>query len=449
MIGVSFYNAYWFDKDAIALWDDRATLSRWLEVEVGLAKVQADLGIIPTAAAERIRMVSSITNFDLAELATAIATAQHPLVPVLGILEELAGEDAGGWLHWGATTQNIFDMAQSLQLKATVELAQIYLARARRTLAESAVKHVGTLQAGRTHGQHALPITFGFKLAGWLSELNRHTIRLNALSDHAFVARLGGAVGTYAALAGRGREVEVALAKELDLQAPDFGGRADFDRQAEVMLALASLCATAERISADLSFLQRTEVAEVYEDHYPERVGSSTMAQKRNPSEAQRVIAIARMTRGRVQMVLEAMVRQDEGDAAATNVTDVLVPDFCVLALSTLNALADLLCHIQPDVERMRTNLDATGGMISSEAVMMELGRVLGRGQAHHILHEATANALRNGSTFATEVAAHPDLAELSKDLDLSDLLDPANYRGDVADIISRIVASIELPEKI
>ncbi len=449
MIGVSFYNVYWFDRASVALWDDRATLSRWLEIEAGLAKVQADLGVIPVKAAERIREVCSIANFDLGELANAIAKAQHPLVPVLDRLEDLAGEEDGGWLHWGATTQNIFDMAQALQLKASVELAQTHLGKARRTLAEGAVKYADTLQAGRTHGQHALPITFGFKLAGWLAELNRHAMRLDALAQHAFVARLGGAVGTYAALAGRGREVEVALADELGLQAPDLGGRADFDRQAEVMLALASLAATAERIASDLSFLQRTEIAEVYEDHYPERVGSSTMAQKRNPSEAQRVVAMARMTRGRVQMVLEAMVRQDEGDAAATNVTDVLMPDFCVLALSTINALAELLSHVHPDVERMRSNLDATGGMISSEAVMMELGRVLGRGQAHHILHEATANALANGTTYADEVAAHPGLADLTDGLDLAGLLDPANYRGEVADIIARIVAPLELPEEV
>jgi 3-carboxy-cis,cis-muconate cycloisomerase len=449
MIGISFYNGYWFDGAGIELWDDRATLSRWLEVEAALAKVQANLGIIPAAAAVRISEMCEIDNFDLVELATAIAKAQHPLVPVLDRLEELAGDEHGGWLHWGATTQNIFDTAQALQLKASVGLAQSHLARACRTLAESAVKYGDTLQAGRTHGQHALPITYGFKLVGWLAELHRHASRLDALADHAFVARLGGAVGTYAALDGRGREVEVALANELGIIVPELGGRADFDRQAEVMLALAALAATSERVAADLSFLQRTEIAEVYENHYAERVGSSTMAQKRNPSEAQRVVAMARMTRGRVQMVLEAMVRQDEGDAAATNVTDVLMPDFCVLALSTIKALADLLKNLKPDVDRMRKNLDATGGMISSEAVMMELGRILGRGQAHHILHEATANALANGSTYADEVAAHPGLAGMSNELDLKALLDPGNYRGEVADIITRIVASIELPEKV
>lgn len=448
MIGVSFYNRYWFDPEAMALWDDRATLKCWLGIEAALAKVQARLCVIPEDAATRIAQVALADNFDFDELADAIATAQHPLVPVLDKLEALAGDEAGGWLHWGATTQNIFDTAQALQLKSTVALVQRHLKGAQQTLAAKSVEYGATLQAGRTHGQHALPITFGFKLAGWLAELGRQGERLANLTDHAFVARLGGAVGTYAALDGKGRLVEEALAEELGLLVPELGGRADFDRQAEVMTHLASLAASCERIAADIALLQRTEIAELYENHYPERIGSSTMAQKRNPSEAQRVIALARMTRGRVPMALEAMVRQDEGDAAATNVTDVLMPDFCVLAASTVKALSSLLAHIQADPERMRRNLDATGGMISAEAVMMELGKIIGRGEAHHILHEATARAHASGRTFAEEILDHEGLKELPPGFDLKRLLDPAFYVGDVADIISRIAALESIPKQ-
>lgn len=446
MIGIGFFNAYWFDRDAIAIWDDQATLKRWLEVEVALAKVQADLGVIPTAAADRIAVVSVPENFNLEELGAAIAKAQHPLVPLLAKIEALAGEDAGGWLHWGATTQNIFDTAQALQMKATVGLIKHHMAHADAVLSALAADHVDTLQAGRTHGQHALPITFGFKVAGWLAEVRRQSERLDRLDPEAFVARLGGAVGTYAALKGDGRRTEMALADHLGLGVPDLGGRADFDRQVDVMTTLASLCASAERIASDLSFLQRTEIAEICEDHYPERVGSSTMAQKRNPSEAQRVIAMARLTRGRISTVLEAMVRQDEGDAASTNVTDALIPDFFVVAASTMKAFTALLGHIQPDAARMRSNLDATGGMISAEAVMMELGQVLGRGQAHHVLHEATARAHLKGTTFAQEILADPTIAALEGKLDLARLLDPAYYTGDVAEIVSRIVRKDSLP---
>lgn len=439
MIGISFYNAYWFDTEALSLWDDRATLARWLEVERALARVQADLGIIPAAAAARIEQVAQPDRFDLPQLANAIARAQHPLVPVLKQIELLAGDESGGWLHWGATTQNIFDTAQALQLAATVKLVRRHLDHACDRLAQDARQHRATAQAGRTHGQHALPITYGFKLAGWLAELRRHAERLAIAAECGCVARISGAVGTYAALEGRGREVEETLAATLGLAAPDLAGRADFDRQAEILTALAACAAGAERIAADLSFLQRTEIAELAEDHYPDRVGSSTMAQKRNPSEAQRVIALARLTRGRVPMVLEAMVRQDEGDAASTNVTDVLVPDFCVLAASAIAALARLLDNTRPDLARMRSNLDITGGMICAEAVMMQLGRVLGRGEAHHILHEAAAQAQAPGQSFADAVRNHPSLADHQDAIDLDALLDPTRYLGEVDAIVERI----------
>jgi len=446
MIGMSFYNAYWFDPEAVALWNDRSTLELWLKIEVALAKVQADLGVIPRAAAERIAKVARTEAFDLNELGRRIAIAQHPLVPVLKRLEVLAGEEAGGWLHWGATTQNIFDTAQALQMRATTALILDHLQAIMARLAKEASHHKTTLQAGRTHGQHALPITYGFKLAGWLSELRRHQKRLKALSPDAFVARLGGAVGAYSALEGRGREVEQALARELDLAAPDIGGRADFDRQAEAMMAMAACAACCERIASDLSFLQRTEIAEVAEDHYPDRVGSSTMAQKRNPSEAQRVVALARLTRSRIPLALEAMVRQDEGDAASSNVTDILLPDFGVLAVSTVAALRRLVHSVRVDAKRMRSNLNLTGGMISAEAVMMTLGREIGRGEAHHILHEATATTAETGIDFATAIKTHPSLADVEV-LDLDAMLDPARYLGEIEAVVDALAASETLED--
>lgn len=437
MIGISFFNSYWFDHEMVALWNDRATLGRWLEVEVALARVQAAIGVIPQSAAERIAEVSQVDAFDLADLGRKIAVTQHPLVPVLGEVERMAGEEAGGWLHWGATTQNIFDTAQSLQLKQTVALVIDRLDAIDERLASQAQEHAGTLQAGRTHGQHALPITFGFKLIGWLAELRRHRARLEALSPDAFVARLGGAVGSYAALDGRGREVERALAAKLELAAPDVGGRADFDRQTAVITTLAACVAACERIAADLSFLQRTEIAEVVENHYPSRIGSSTMAQKRNPSESQRVIALGRLVRSRVPLALESMVRQDEGDAATTNVTDIMIPDFCVLAGSAVTALGSLLAGIHVDAERMRANLDLTGGQISAEAVMMKLGTAIGRSHAHHILHEATSTANSQRISFDEAIRRHPDIVARGTGLDLDAMLDPARYTGEISALVA------------
>lgn len=439
MIGVSFYNAYWFDSEMLKLWGDEATLTYWLDVEVALAQAEADLGVIPAAAAKRIAEVAVPSNFDLAEMGRQIAVAQHPLVPVLKHLETLAGEDAGGWIHWGATTQNIFDTAQAMQMQQTVAVMIGRLNEINVKLAAQARTHARTLQAGRTHGQHALPISFGYKVAGWLAELRRHQHRLSTLEPQAFVARLGGAAGTYAALDGRGREIEAAYARLLNLSAPDIGGRADFDRQAAIMMAMAACVAACERIASDISFLQRTEIAEIAENHYPSRIGSSTMAQKRNPSESQRIIGLSRLVRSRVPLALEAMVRQDEGDAASTNVTDLLIPDFFVLVGSVLSAFNTLLDGIHVDATKMRANLDLTGGQISAEAVMMSLGEALGRGHAHHILHQAAATALESGISFSEAILNHPELANLDIPLDLEAMLDPANYLGEVEAVIDQL----------
>lgn len=436
-MNITFYNRHWFDPEAVAIWDETATLGRWLEVEVALAQVQAELGVIPRDAADGIAASADITAFDLDLLAAAVRVAQHPFVPFLKMFEGLCPGGSGGWLHWGATTQNIFDTTQALQLKATVELLLTRLDNVTRKLSEDARRHARTVQAGRTHGQHALPISYGYKLASWLDEMERHAERLRGLFGHAFVARAGGGAGTYAGMGGRGREVEAALANQLGLSAPRLGGRGDFDRQAEVIGAIAMLAASCERIADNLIFLQRTEIAEVFEDHRGGRVGSSTMAQKRNPAEAQKTAGLARLARSRVTLALDCMVRDDEGDAVSTNVADYFLPEFGVLAISCVTALGGLLDQIEVDADAMHRNSLITGGLMQTEAVMMELARTYGRGEAHHLLHEAAAEAIRTGISFERVLESKTELAGI----DVKALLAPENYLGEVASVVTALAA--------
>ncbi len=436
-MNITFYNKHWFDPEAVVIWSERATLGRWLEVEVALAEVQAKLGVIPRSAADGIAESANVDAFDLDDLAVRVSVAQHPFVPFLKLFEDMCPEGAGGWLHWGATTQNIFDTTQALQLKATVELILKRLTSINDRLARDASKHAGTVQAGRTHGQHALPISWGYKLAGWLDEMRRNAERLYGLLEHAFVARAGGGAGTYAGMNGRGREVEAALATRLDLTAPQLGGRGDFDRQAEVVGALGLLAAGCERIADNLIFLQRTEIGEVYEDHHAGRVGSSTMAQKRNPAEAQKTAGLARLARSRVSLALDCMVRDDEGDAVSTNVSDYFLPEFGVLVASCVTALDGLLGQIEVDADAMHRNALITGGMMQSEAVMMEVARTRGRGEAHHLLREAAAECLRDGVSFEQVLASRSELAGI----DVKALLAPENYLGEVGSVVAALVA--------
>jgi adenylosuccinate lyase/3-carboxy-cis,cis-muconate cycloisomerase len=426
----SFVTRHWFSAEAKGLWNDRATLQAWLDVEAALAQTQAELGLVPAAAAQTISAHADARLFDTEALAEKIAFAQHPLVPVLHHYEVLCGEPAAGYLHWGATTQNIFDTASALQMKATHALITRSLGDALGHLATLALEHRSTVQAGRTHGQHALPMTFGFKVSGWIDELDRDLARLQARLDASFPACMGGAIGTFAAMGPRGREVERRLAARLGLQPAGLPLRSSYDRAADYIAALGMLAGTAQKIAQDVVFMQRTEIGEAAESFHLGKVGSSTMAQKRNPSTALLLTSLARMLRGRVPAALEAMVRMDEGDSSATNVTDTLLPEVAIFAASIAQTLADLAQGLVVHPQAMRHHVGRTGGLISSEAVMMRLTPLIGRHTAHRVLYDAAQRAQSEQVPFLQAILDHPVLQGRELPPDLAEALEPGAYLG-------------------
>lgn len=427
----SFVTQYWFSSEAKDVWSDVATLQAWLDVEAALAAAQAEIGLVPETAAATIASKADAKFFDTEALGREIAFAQHPLVPVLHQFELLCGEPAAGYLHLGATTQNIFDTAAALQMRYTHLQVARDLRDAITALADLAETHRDTPMAGRTHGQHALPMTLGFKIAGWLGELGRDLERLDARLGPSFPACMGGAIGTFAAMGGKGRAVESLLARRLGLLPAGLPSRASFDRAADYITALGLLSGTAQKIAQDIVFLQRTEVGEMSEAFHIGKVGSSTMAQKRNPSTALLLVSLARMLRGRVPLALEAMARMDEGDSSATNVTDTLLPELGILAASIAQTLARLVCGLVAHPEAMRRNLAATQGLINAEAVMMELTKVMGRHQAHKLLYEAAQRSQTEGTPFLASIMAHPLAGTHPSPPDLAAALAPGVYVGD------------------
>ena len=443
----SFITGHWFSAEAKRLWSDEATLQSWLTVESALARVQAALGLIPAEAAQVIAGHCQAADFDTARLAQDIAFAQHPLVPVLQQLQQRCGEPAAGYLHWGATTQNIFDTACALQMRDTHGLLLRDLDAALAALATLAQRHRATPMAGRTHGQHALPMSFGFKLAGWADELLRDRTRLQQRVASSFPACMGGAIGTFAAMGAQGRAVEQRLAQELGLQAAGLPMRSSFDRACDYVQALGLLAGTAQKVALEVIFLQRTEIGEVSESFHLGKVGSSTMAHKRNPSTAQLLASLARQLRLRVPAALDAVVRMDEGDASSTNVTDTLLPEIAILGASVAATLRRLAEGLQVHPEAMRRNLDLTGGLITSEAVMMKLTRRMGRHQAHHLLYEVAQQAQSEGRPFKEVLEAHAGIGGKLPE-DLQQALEPASYIGESAAITDEVLAKLtaELP---
>lgn len=404
----SFITSHWFSEEARYIWSDRNTLQTWLTVEATLAKAQAALGIIPASAARTISEKADAGLFDLAKLSSEIAFAQHPLVPVLHQFERLCSEPAAGFIHWGATTQNIFDTASAMQMHQTHNLLVKHLTDAIDTWGALALEHQSTVMPGRTHGQHALPMTCGLKIAGWIDELDRDRSRLQQRLESSFVGSMGGAIGSFAAMGEAGRLVEASMAKQLGLYPSSMSMRSSYDRVNDYVSALGLLAGTVQKIAQDIVFMQRTEIGEGAEAFHMGKVGSSTMAQKRNPSTALLLISLARMLRARVPTALEAMVRMDEGDSSSTNVTDTLLPEIAIIATSLTETLSRLAKGFVIYPEAMRRNLDMTNGLIASEAVMMRLTALMGRHEAHQLLYEAAQRSQSEAIPFIRTIKEHP-----------------------------------------
>ena len=445
----SVFCKHWLYQPAVGLWTDGATLQSWVDVEVALAQAQAEIGLIPRHAGQAIAQRLAGTMLDPERIAADIAHTMHPFVPVLHQLEEICGEPAAAYLHWGATTQNIFDTGAALQLKRSHTMLLGFVDRALAALAELAREHRDTPQAGRTHGQHALPITFGFKVGAWHAEMRRHRERLLFAAHGSFLASLGGAVGSFAAMAGKGREMQALVAQRLGLEPNEFPVRTAYDHHAAYVAALAMMGSTVEKIAGEVFTLQRTEIAEVEEGFHRGKVGSSTMAQKRNPGLAMNMQGVGRILRSRVPIVLEGMLRHDEGDATSGNVCDVTLPETVICAISLAESLVRLVEGLAVNRAAMAQNLARSGGLIVSEAVMMALATHIGRHHAHQVLYDVAQDTAEGGGSFASRLREHALVKPLQQQLDIESLLDPTRYVGEapacVDEELARRASALEL----
>jgi len=402
---------------------------RWLEVEAALARAEADVGIVPREVADTIAAVASIDRLDLARVRADMATSSHPLMPLITELARVAGEPAGGWVHWGATTQNITQTGDAMELRAAHHALLGLLADLFAALAALAERGAELPMAGRTHGQQAVPITFGFKVAGWIDEFSRHLQRLRAVEPRVFTAMLGGAVGNFASLGPAGPEVQSRLADHLGLTAVKLPSRAVGDSLAEYVCILALIAGTGARIAGEVYALSRTEIGELAEPAPEGTIGSSTMPHKRNPQLADDCLALSAEIRALVPLALEGMLRDHEVDGAHSDMTDTAVHRACLATGALLIRLVTITSDLSLHPDRMRANLELTGGLLASERVMLTLGHDVGRQRAHELVHEA-AIATSTTTTFLDALSADTRITEhLTRD-QLADLLRPEQGLG-------------------
>src|SRR5919197_759922 len=418
------------DPGVRALFTEAARFQSWLDVEAALAEAQADLGIIPAAAAREITEKAQLSYIDLSAVRAGLARTGHPLVPLVWELDRACEGDAGGYVHWGATTQNITQTGQLLQVRRAHEIFLRQLATILTTLADLAERTKDALLPGRTHGQHAVPATFGFKVAVWIDELGRHVERLRSSEGRVFVAMLGGGAGTLASLGELGVATQEKMAARLGLRPMPVPARTIGDHQAEYVLLLGMLAATCSKIGREIYTLMKQEFGEVEEPVPPGTVGSSTMPQKRNPKLSQDIIAAAAEIRALVPLALEAMKTEHEADRTTSIMMSRALVPACELTGDVLQRMIVLFEGLQVFPARMRENLELSGGLIMAEALMLELGKQIGRQRAHDAIYDAAQASVTESRPFREMLAAQPHVSARLRPAQVEALLDPAQYTG-------------------
>lgn len=411
------------------VFDDAATLRRYVEVEVALAHVQAELGIIPHEAAAEIAKRADAAKLDMAKMKHETEIVGYPILPLVHQISDMCGE-AGGYLHWGATTQDIMDMATVLQVRQALELIEGDLQSLDEILDQLAQTYRDTPMAGRTHLQHALPITFGYKAAVWLLMVRRHRQRLEQLRPRVLVGQFGGAAGTLASLGDQGLAVHEALMRHLGLDATPVTWHVARDGLAETVQFLALVTGSLSKIATDVMLMMTNEFAEAFEPFVKGRGASSTMPQKRNPISCELMWSAAKAVRQHAGLAIDAMAQDFERATGPWHIEWSAIPEAFVLTSGALGQAKFMLAGLEVDTVRMAHNLNLSGGLIVAEAVMMGMAPYLGRQVAHDVVYDACRLASQQKRTLAEVLREDKTVAAKLSPQQIDALCDPANYLG-------------------
>lgn len=430
------------DAPMAEIWSEAATIAAWCEVEVALAAAQAELGIIPDAAADAIAAFAVPDRIATERLHSGMRTVGYPILPLLDQIRAGAPDAVSGYLHWGATTQDIMDTALALVLARALDRMAALVTELGDGLATITSMHRATPMAARTHDQMAVPTTLGAKLAVYLVELARHRRRLAAARGGVAVVSLFGAGGTAAALGSRSRDTRHAAAARLGLTASDVPWHVARDGIAEAGFAMAAIAATAGKLAREVIALSRTEVGEVREVGGHHRGASSTMPQKANPISSELAVGFSILASAQVPVLLAAMQPRHERAAGEWQAEWDALPLLATSAAGAVAAGLEIVAGLQVDPARMAANLAMDGGLIMAEAVMMALAPLVGRGPAHDIVYAASTAARERGITLRDALEARLDATLRDRLPPLAELLDPARSLGEAPEIADRGIAA-------
>lgn len=430
------------EERVAGLFTTGARLQSWLDVEAALARCQARLGIIPQDAADQIVAAAQVERIDLAEYERRYKATKHPLVPLLDLFRQAAGP-AGEYVHLGATTHDIVDIGKMVMMKQVWDITEQVLLDIEGELVKLIETHSDTLMAGRSHNIQALPITFGFKAAVWASELGRDIQRLRESRERIFAVTFSGASGTMSAFGGKGEELEAMMAAEFGLSVPDLCWHAARDRIAEMAGVFAIIGGTLGRIAQEVYWLMGTEIGELSEGFTEGIVGSSAMPHKINPINSQHIMGDARTLRYDAAHCMECMRIDHEHNLVHFDDERTTLERIGLTMADLLHRSWEMISTLSVNRERMRGNLDILKGAVESEAVMLALGRKVGKMTAKGIVTELAVRAVRQDAPLADLLKADGRVnSQLSGD-EIDALLDPAPYAADAARLARRYAARI------
>jgi adenylosuccinate lyase len=417
------------------LWTDAYKFKTWLDVEIAVCEAQAELGKIPTDA---VATIKEKANFDVQRILEIEATVKHDVIAFLTNVNEYVGE-AGRYIHLGMTSSDVLDTALALQMLASLDLLQDHVDKLIVALREKAQEHRYTVMVGRSHGIHAEPITFGFKLAGWLAEVLRNADRMKLLREEISVGQISGAVGTYANI---DPQIEAIACAKLNLK-PDTASTQVIsrDRHANYLNVLALLAASIERFAVEIRNLQRTDVLEVEEFFSKGQKGSSAMPHKRNPIRSERLTGLARLIRGYAMTGLENVALWHERDISHSSAERVILPDASILMHFMLVEITTLVENLHVYPENMQRNMNLYGGVIFSQKVLLALvEKGMGREDAYAIVQGNAHQAWnQEGGNFQSLIAQDPQVQKHLSVAELAECFNPQQHLQNLNVIYQRL----------
>ncbi len=426
----------------VKIFEEENYIQKMLDVEAALAWAHAQVGNISCEDAEKIIRMASTKYVKISRIKEIEKEIKHDVMSLVRAFAEVCGS-SGAFIHLGATSYDIVDTARALQLREALQLIKGKLDELEVTLLRAASRYKNTIMIGRTHGQHALPITFGLKMSVWMREISRHIERVMECERRLLVGKMTGAVGTQAGLGQKAIEIQDLVMKKLGIKAVEVSTQIiQRDRHAELICLCALIASSLDKFASEVRELQRTEIGELYEPfERKKQVGSSTMSHKRNPELCERVCGLAKVVRGLVVPALENVPTWQERDLTQSSCERFIIPEACILVDYMLQLMINVLAGLEVDEERMKKNLGLTEGRVMSEAVMLALvGKGIGRQEAHELIRQLAIKSEVEKVPFKTVLLREKVVYDLFDEKEIDNMLNPENYLGTSVRQIERAI---------